>query len=241
MKRINILLIAIAIFLVGCNSGDKESIRVINDPYHQVPTGYSTQAPKFKAPREDREREMLLAKMKSQEALEIAKIEAQSNAEIKRIETEALRAKVLAEKEAQLNAQKTQKEISQVQYQTQKDIASSNQKVALQTKERDLYLYRIITAVVALLILIIALLLYLSHRKTKATELKMQEDKIKHEQYTQASNQYHEKTNKMLDIISAEDTDRHVKKELIRILRYQEQNKNQILIPTTIEGSDNPD
>jgi len=239
MKRIKLLLLTMAIFLFGgCNQGDGESIKMVNDQYHKVPTGYSSNAPKVKVPREDRERELLLAKMKSQEALEIAKIEAKSNAEIKRIETEALRAKIVAEKEAQLNAQQTQKEISQVQYQTQKDIAKSTQKVALQTQERDLYLYRIITAVVALLIFIIALLLYLAHRKSKATELKMQEDKIKHEQYTQASNQYHEKTNKMLEIISAEDTDKHVKKELIRILRYQDQNKNQILISPIIEEDD---
>ena len=241
MKKITLLLLSLGVLLLsGCNQEQKD-VKILN-PYNQVPSGYSSDAPKLKAPRtEGSEDQILLAKMKSQEALEIAKIEAQSNAEIKRIEAQLLQLRIEAEKEAKLNEQKTKKDISTVQYQTQKDIANSSQKVALQTQEKDLYLYRIIIGVVTFLVLIIALLAYLSNRKNKAIELKIQEEKIKHEQYMQASEQHHEKATKMLDIIANEHSDKHVKKELIRILRYQDQNKNQILIPTSIveEKDDN--
>jgi len=238
MKKITLLLLSLGILLLsGCNQ-EQQDVKILN-PYNQVPSGYSSDAPKLKAPRtEGSEDQILLAKMKSQEALEIAKIEAQSNAEIKRIEAQLLQLRIEAEKEAKLNEQKTKKDISTVQYQTQKDIANSSQKVALQTQEKDLYLYRIIIGVVTFLVLIIALLAYLSNRKNKAIELKIQEDKIKHEQYMQASEQHHEKSTKMLDIIANENADKHVKKELIRILRYQDQNKNQILIPTSIVEED---
>ncbi len=238
MSKFSLFIISLGILLLsGCNQ-DPKDVKILN-PYNQVPTGYSSDAPKIKTPRtEEREDQILLAKMKSQEALEIAKIEAQSNAEIKRIEAQLLQLRIEAEKEAKLNEQKTKKDISTVQYQTQKDIADSSQKVALQTQEKDLYLYRIIIGVVTLLVLIIAFLIYLSNRKNKAIELKIQEEKIKHEQYMQASEQHHEKATKMLDIIANEDSDKHVKKELIRILRYQDQNKDQVLISTSIVEDD---
>ena len=237
MKIITLLSIIIStFFLTGCNQEQTNSVKMVNDTYHKVPTGYSSEAQKFRTPREDKENELLLAKMKIEEAVEIARIEAKSSTEIKRIETEALRAKIIAEKEAKINAQQTQKEISAVQYQTQKDIANSSQKVALQTQEKDLYLYRIIIGVVTLLVLLIILLLYLAHRKNKAVELKIQEDKMRHEEYMQSSNQYHEKTNKMLEIIADKNSDKHVKKELIRILRYQDQ--NQALIPVSLAKED---
>ncbi len=237
MRKFSLLFIGLVVlFFAGCNQEQTDSVKMINDTYHKVPTGYSSEAQKFKTPREDKENELLLANMKKQEAIEIAQIEAKSSTEIKRIETEAFRAKIVAEKEAKLNAQQTQKEISAVQYQTQKDIANSNQKVTLQTQEKDLYLYRIIIGVVTLLVLLILLLLYLAHRKNKAVELKIEEDKLKHEQYMQSSNQYHEKTNKMLEIIADKNSDKHVKKELIRILRYQDQ--NQALIPVSLAKED---
>ena len=236
MKNFTLFFLSLGIlFLTACNQ-DQKDVKILN-PYTKVPTGYSSDAPKLKAPRgEDQENQILLAKMKSQEILEIAKIEAESNAEIKRIEAQLLQLRIEAEKEAKLNEQKTKKDISTVQYQTQKDIADSSQKVALQTQEKDLYLYRIIIGVVALLVFIITLLVYFSNRKNKAVELKIQEDKIKHEQYMQASEQHHQKASKMLDIIANEKSDKHVKKELIRILRYQDQ--NQALIPTSIVEED---
>jgi hypothetical protein len=230
--------IFIAVFVLtftACNQEQTKSVKMVNDPYHQVPTGYTTDAPKLKAARgESREAELELAKMKKEEKLELAKIEAQTQAELKRIEAESQKAQALAQKEAQIYEQNTKKEISTTQYRTEKEIADSTQETTLLTQERDIYLYRIMIAVATLIVIIALLVFYLMHRKNKAVELKLQEDKMKHEEFMQASSQYHEKTSKMLEIIADESTDKQLKKELVRILRYQDQNQNQLLIPTSI-------
>jgi len=185
---------------------------MVNDTYHKIPTGYGTDtitAPKFKASRgEERENQIALAKIKAKEKLELAKIDATTQTEVKRIEVEALKAKALTEKE----------------------IATSNQKIVLKTQEKDLYLYKIITAVVGFILLMGILVAYLIHRENRIVRIKLEEDKIRHEEFTQANNQYHEKSNKILEIIADKNTDENIKKELVIILGYQEKSKNQILI-----------
>jgi len=239
MKKFNLILIStIVLLFLGCNQENSTSqIKMVNDTYHQVPTGYTNQseAPKFKAPRgEERDNQIALAKIKVQEKLELAKIEAITQAKVKRIEVEALKAQAIAEKEAQLNAQQIQKEISTHQEQTKKEIATSNQKITLKTQEKDLYLYKIITAVIGFIVLMGILVVYLINRENRIVKVKLEEDRIKHEEFKQANNQYHEKTNKILDIIADANADANIKRELVNILGYQEQSKNQILIEKPI-------
>jgi succinate dehydrogenase hydrophobic anchor subunit len=220
MKYI-ILILASVFLLTGCNQGDNKSVKMIHDTYHKIPTGYTASAAKPKESREAREvaaeKEVQLAKLKSEENLKIAKIEAEAREEVKKIETEALKAKVLAEKEVQLLGQKIRKEI-----------ADSREKTTVKTQEKDIHLYKIIAAVVSALILIILLVFYLIHRKNKAIEVKLHEEKLKHEAMMQASAQYHEKMGKMLEIIADESASENIKKELVGILR--EQNQDQYLI-----------
>lgn len=220
MKK-SILIFLIAFAFIGCNQGEQKSVKMINDTYHKIPTGYTASSAKIKESREAREvaaeKEVQLAKLKSEENLKIARIEAKAQEEVKKIETEALRVKVFAEKEVQLLEQKIKKEI-----------ADSREKTTVQTQEKDIYLYKIITVVVSVLILIILLVFYLIHRKNRAIEVKLQEEKLKHEAYMQASAQHHEKMGKMLEIIADEGADENVKKELVDILK--EQSRDQYLI-----------
>ena len=246
MKKFDLILIStIVLLFLGCNQENSTSkIKMVNDTYHQVPTGYRNQseAIKFKAPRgEERDNQIAIAKIKAQEKLELAKIDAITQAKVKRIEVEALKAKAIAEKEAQLNAQKVQKEISTHEHQTQKEIATSNQKIVLKTQEKDLYLYKIITAVIGFIVLMGILVAYLINRENRIVKVKLEEDRIKHEEFKQANNQYHEKTNKILDIIADANADENIKRELVNILSYQEQSKNQILIehPSSSKDGDN--
>ena len=219
--KYSILLISIIFLLQGCNQGENSSVKMINDTYHKVPTGYTASTGATRKTREEREdnykKELELAKLKSEENLQLAKIEAQAKEEVKRIESEALKAKVIAAKEVHLQAQKTQKEI-----------AASKELRLAQTKEKDLFFYMIVTAVVAGIVLILLLLWYLIHRKNKILEVKMHEDKLKHEAMMQAAAQHHEKVGRMLEIIADEGANEHVRRELIGILKEQAVSQNLI-------------
>ncbi|MEA3455883.1 MAG: hypothetical protein U9R26_05205 [Campylobacterota bacterium] len=205
----------------GCNQGENKSVKMINDTYHTVPTGYSASTAKMRDTREEREhnykKEMDLAKLKSQENLQIAKIEADGKKDIRQIESEAMKVKVFAEKEVSLQAQEIQKEI-----------AASKEKTLIQTQEKDLFLYQIAIAAVAALILIILLVYYLIHRHNKSIEMKLHEEKLRHEAQMQNSEQHHEKMGRMLDIIADEGANEHVRHALIGVLKEQTVSQNLI-------------
>jgi len=204
----------VMLIFTGCNQGENKSVKMINDTYHTVPTGYTASVAKARETREEREqayqKEMDLAKLKSRENLQLAKIEAEGKREIKQIESEAMKVKAFAEKEVNLQAQETEKEI-----------AASKEKTIVQTQEKDLFLYQIAIAVIAVLILILLLVYYLIHRKNKLIEVKLHEEKLKHEATVQANTQHHEKLGRMLDIIADEAANEHVRHALIGILKEQ--------------------
>ncbi len=213
MKCIIPFLFVMLIF-TGCNQGENKSVKMINDTYHTVPTGYTASVAKARETREEREqayqKEMDLAKLKSEENLQIAKIEVEGKREIKQIESEAMKVKVFAEKEVNLQAQEIQKEI-----------AAAKEKTVIQTQEKDLFLYQIAIAAIAVLILIIMLIYYLIHRHNKSIEMKLHEEKLKHEAEMQNNAQHHEKMGRMLDIIADEGANEHVRHALIGILKEQ--------------------
>lgn len=220
MKHI-ILFFFITLFFTGCNQGENKSVKMINDTYHTIPTGYTASVAKARETREEREqtyrKEMDLAKLKSQENLQLAKIDAEGKKEIKQIESEAMKVQVFAEKEVSLQAQETEKEI-----------AASKEKTLIQTQEKDLFLYQVAIAVIAALVLILFLVYYLIHRHNKSIEMKLHEKKLKHEAEMQSNTQHHEKLGRMLDIIADEGANEHVRHALIGILKEQTVSQNLI-------------
>jgi len=209
------------LLFTGCNQGEKKPVKMINDTYHTVPTGYTASVAKARETREEREqtyqKEMDLAKLKSQENLQLAKIKAEGKKEIKQIESEAIKVKVFAEKEVNLQAQETQKEI-----------AAFREKRVIQTQEKDIVLYQIVIAAAAALILIILLVYYLIHRHNKVIEMKLHKEKLKHEAEMQSNAQHHEKMGRMLDIIADEGANEHVRHALIGIVKEQTVSQNLI-------------
>ncbi len=219
--------------MTGCNqqSGSENKVSVMGDPYHATPTGFTTEAPKLKVPREDKETQLELARIKAEEKLELAKIEAAAKEEKARLELEAQKAKAEAEKEAKLHEHKIQKEIADSAQQTKKEIAAQKESTIIATQEKDISFYYIVTAVVAGLILVGLLIFNFIHRRNKTIEAKLQEEKLRHEEQMQASKQYHEKTTRILDMISSESTDPQIRNELVKILQIQEQNQMLLSAP----------
>ncbi|HHH37147.1 MAG TPA: hypothetical protein ENK77_00850 [Epsilonproteobacteria bacterium] len=219
--RYSILLLLAVFLLMGCNQGENKSVKMINDTYHTIPTGYTASTAVKRKTREEREenykKELALAKLKTEENLQLAKIEAEAKEKVKRIESEAEKEKVIAAKEVHLQAQ-----------QTQKEIAASKEKRLVQTNEKDFFFYLIVTAMVAGVILIALLVWYLIHRKNKLVEAKMHEDKLKHDAMMQAAAQHHEKVGRMLEIIADEGANELVRRDLVGILKEQTMSQNLI-------------
>lgn len=196
--------------------------------YHKTSTDSALLIDKLRESRDERaqtyEKEVALAKLKSQESLQLATIEAKSKEEVKRIESEGLRAKALAEKEVYLQAQ-----------QIQKEIAASKEQTVVLTQEKDLSFYKIVIAVVTVLVLVLLLIYFLIHRKNKLIEVKLHEEKLRHEASMQANAHHHEKIGRMLEIIADENLNEHVRHTLIDILKGQESNQNLITHHSTEE------
>lgn len=210
MRQI-LLLLSVAFLVIGCTNEEK-SLKLIQESSVKQTNQISTQksAPK-NIEAQAYQKEIDLAKLKSNENLEIAKIEARSREEVKRIESEALKAKSLADKEVGLQAQKTQSEIAQLKEQT-----------VVQTQDKDIAFNKIVLIVAALLAALMLLVYFLIHRKNKLHEMRLQEERLKHEASMQENAHRHQKIEKMLDIIADKDLTEETKGALVGILKQYE-------------------
>lgn len=221
MKQ-TIFLVFVALFMSGCNQSENNAVKIFGDTYHKVPTGYSTAAvPATRKTKEEREAEkekaIALAKLKSEENLKIAEIEAQTQVNTKKIEAESTKHKVLIEKEVSLESQKMQK-----------DIALLKEQTLMATKDKDIYINQLIIAATIFIVILALIVYYIIQHKKRVLQNKLEEDRIRHEEYMQASAQQHEKISRVLSIIADGDTDEYVKKELLSILKEQPQDQSLI-------------
>jgi len=219
MKKI-ILYILLLFLLSGCEQSETKTINMF-DPYHKRATSSTTIDNKIKKSREireaEKERAIALAKLKSEENLKLAEIEAKTKEKVKQIEIEATKLKVMSEKEVSLENQKIQKAI-----------AFLKEKTTLDTKDKDIYLNQIAIISAIVMLILILLVYYITQHKKRGLELKIQEEKLKHEAYMQASAQQHEKITRVLEIIADKDTDEYIKGELITIIKEQPQDQSLI-------------
>jgi len=219
MKKI-ILSIILLLLLAGCEQSETKTINMF-DPYHKLATGSTSTNDKIRKSREvreaEKERAIALAKLKSEENLKLAEIEAKTKEKVKQIEVEATKLKVMSEKEVSLENQKIQKAI-----------AFLKEKTTLDTKDKDVYINQIAIISAIVMLILVLLVYYIIQHKKRALELKVQEEKLKHEAYMQASAQQHEKITRVLEIIADKDTDEYIKGELITIIKEQPQDQSLI-------------
>lgn len=224
MKRI-LFLIFVLFLVTGCQQSDTKTVKIFGDAFHKTPLTHSS-APAVRKTKEEREAEkqkaVALAQVKSEENQKIAQIEAAGKERVKRIEVEATKLKVLSEKEVNLESQKMQKDIAMLQEQTR-----------LQTKDKEIYINKMIIAATVAIVILALIIYYIIQHKKRVLQNKLEEDRLRHEEYMQASAQQHEKITRVLGIIADGDTDEYVKKELLSVLK--EQPKEQPLITYTTE------
>ena len=77
--------------------------------------------------------------------------------------------------------------------------------------------------------MLLVLLGYSIHRRNQALKQTLHEDKLRHEAYMLTSQQQHERIQKTLEILADESTDKHLKKELVKLLKEQRTEQPKLL------------
>jgi len=214
-------------FLVsGCNSDEASKARLmgstnpplrynlqtkikkVNKTEEKIKLINAETAAKARLAEIEAKKEASLKEIERKKATEIARLEAQKAQKIKELELEQTRS---------TNAAKAKME--QTRSQTQIAIEKERQTNLLAKQKADLTFYRQLTMAIIAVILLLMLFVYLLYRHRQNLKLKLHEEELKHKAYLQESRQHHERVTKMLEIISSDNTDKNLKKELTKLLK----------------------
>ena len=159
---------------------------------------------------------------KSQEKIELSTIEAKHQERLAQIKADKEKQLKKLELEKSKIENQTKQAISQSKDRSNLEIEKSKQQtaIAIQKNNKDLYQ----NIIIALIVLSFALMLmiYLLKTKAKKLEQKMHEDELRHKEYMMLATQYNERINKTLDLLASDKTDKALKKDLIKLLKNQE-------------------
>jgi preprotein translocase subunit SecG len=214
MVRItHVLLILTSLFVLGCGNSSSDSKR----PYlMQNKTSFPSPKPLSKS-----EEKIALTVMEAAHQEKLATIASNKETLLKKLEVE--KSKVANLTKEKIIASENHRKILIEQEKQKAAILIENRKqessIILAKERASLYQQYLIAAVI--LFLVLMMLLYLIHRRNQRLKLKLHEDTLRHKEYMQASKQHHERVNKTLEILANESTDKHLKKELVKLLKDQ--------------------
>ena len=214
MRNIHLLLILIALTLSGCNNSPAEGKR----PYlmQTTPPTKSTATPITQS-----EEKIALTAMEAAHQEKLASIKAQKEMTLKKLELEREKIAQETKQKISLSENQTQQTISITQSQAKQVIEKERQKSAILIEQERSTLYQQYLTAAVILFLVLMIMLYAMHRKKHALKLKLHEEELRHKEYMQASKQHHERVSKTLEILASESTDKHLKKELVKLLKDQ--------------------
>lgn len=202
--------------LSGCEQNDiSKKARLMGDSAKKVAATVEQSSNK------ENNETLMLQKMIAENKIALATLEAQKAQAMQAMELE--QAKIKAQEEAKLQEKKLtlEKELESMKLAQQKELALLQEKRLLSNLDNQNSFNQTILIVAILAAVLILLAILWIHRKNKAHETKMQEESHRHEEYMQASQQHHEKINKILEIVVNEKTDKTIKQELITLLKEQ--------------------
>jgi len=208
--RITQLIMALLILLLaGCNNdqGGSKTAYLIG----QKPTTKSTAKPITKI-----EADIALTAMEAEHQEALATITAQKETKLQALALEKSK-----------SADHAKETIAAAENQRKIAVEKERQQAAIiiQRDRSALYQQYLIAAVIALILII--LLAYSIHRRNQTLKRALHEDQLRHKEYMLASQQQHERIQKTMEILASESTDKHLKKELVKLLKdqYSEQPK----------------
>ena len=199
-------------------------------------------------------KEVALAQIKSDNALKLEHIVLKSKEEISKLEIQATQSKLENEKtvslakvntaqEVELATLKSKEEVSKnekivslakvnseqelklASFKSSEAVALSHDNMKIKTQDKDNTFYERIAIIIASVLTLLLFVLFMMHRRSKNMELKLQEEELRHKEMMESSKQYHENVRKMLEIVADDKADKGVKKEIVRLLKDQENQK----------------
>ncbi|NPA50862.1 MAG: hypothetical protein GXO02_04455 [Epsilonproteobacteria bacterium] len=162
------------------------------------------------------EKEKLLLELQHKEKLE--KIRAQNELKIK--ELEAKKAKEIAKSQIEIAKIKAQNELKKSQLEKEE---------RLQKEKEKILLYKILGAIAIFGIIFIGLIIFFIKRSKYKHQLELQKAKHSHEAWLHSTKIHHEQVQKMLDIISDENSPQELKKEMVKILENHKKNHKKLI------------
>ncbi|MBU1667872.1 hypothetical protein KKC13_05590 [bacterium] len=172
----------------------------------------------------------LLAELAAQAKWELIKLEAKQAKELKELDKEITLAQLNNQKEMESSKLANEKEITLATLENNKEIVIAEHDTRVKTQDKDNALYQLIAMITAGVLILFIFILFLMHRRSKNIEVKLHQDELRHKEMMEANKQHNENVRKMLEIVADENTDKGVKKEIVRLLKEQEVQKKATLL-----------
>jgi hypothetical protein len=173
-----------------------------------------------------KEKEVALAKLESDR--EIAKVKELNKKELSLLELKSQEKIALAKIKTQKDLSKNEEKVALSRAVTDRDIAIAQLKNQRELADKNISFYKMVVMMVVGLIVLILLIVYSINSKKRKSELKMHENELRHKEYMETTKQQNEHIGKMLDVIIDENADSGIKKEIVQLLREQEEKGNLI-------------
>ena len=214
------LLIAIALFLLTACDGDTVAkTRELNRNNPQLTmrsktvshnnTKATVESQKERILKIDYKNRLALEELQKKSQKELATINAQKEEHLKKLEVEEAKT-VQAEKTKQIA----------IEANRSLELAQIREKSQLIEKEQEISLYKIVAFLLLFLLLAWLILRYINQHAKRKHEALLKEQEYNFEAFKQESEMKHKNINKMLEIISDENSDPAIKKEITKILSH---------------------
>ncbi len=196
------LLLGLVLFS-GCNNNNSGT----KAPYLM---GQKPAAQKISTPITKSEERIVLTAMQAKHQEALATIAAKKETRLRQLDLEK-------SKSADLSRQK----IIASENQRKITIEKEKQKSAIIIERERSALYQQYLIAGVILFMLLALLIYIIHRRNQALKLKVHEEELRHKEYMLAHKLQHERVAKTLEILADQSTDKTLKKELVKLLKDQ--------------------
>ncbi len=211
MRTTQVIMVVLVLLLIGCDNsqnGSKTAYLMGQKPTTQPITKPITRI----------EANIALTAMQAKHQEALATITAQKETKLQQLALEKSK-----------SADRTREMIAAVENQRKIAVEKERQQTAIiiQRDRSALHQQYLIAAVIALILII--LLGYSIHRHNQTLKRTLHEDKLRHKEYMLASQQQHERIQKTMEILASESTDKHLKKELIKLLKDQHSEQPKLL------------
>jgi len=210
----HVIWILVSLLAMGCNSNHTDSKR----PY--LMQSKSSHTP-VSASLSKREEKIALTAMEAAHQEKLATIAAQKEMTLKKLEVEQRKASEQAREKIAASENQRQILIEQERQKAAILIEKEKQQTATILQKENATLYRQYLIAGIALFMMLMLFIYAIHHRNQKLKLKLHEEELRHRAYMQASKQHHERVNKTLEILANENTDKNLKKELVKLLKDQ--------------------